>query len=58
MKSRFTIQTSTKSHCGECDGYLDLLCKDNPSLHSLMFWICWHCKRVTQVGVGPVERED
>ncbi len=55
---KFTIQTTEKSHCGICNGYLDLLCENSlTKVHLVMFWICWPCKRVTEVGVGEVPRE-
>ena len=53
----WTIQTTTKSHCGHCMGYLDLLCEDYPAPGSPMFYICWTCKKVLQAGEGEVRRE-
>jgi hypothetical protein len=59
MKNKFTIQTTTKSHCGTCHGYLDLLCEASlTKKHLTMFFICWPCKRVLQVGIGDVPREE
>lgn len=55
--NQWTIQTTTKSHCGQCDRYLDLLCRDQPTKRSPMFYICWHCQRIFVAGVGQVKRE-
>ena len=61
-RTRWVISTSSKSHCGRCDGYLDMLTSDNdlsPSNTNPWFWICWKCHRVCLVGVedGDVRRE-
>lgn len=54
----FTIQTTEKSHCGQCNGPLDLLIEDNLNKKNLfIFYICWPCKRVVQAGFGDVPRE-
>ncbi len=58
FKIHYTIQTTTKSHCGNCHTYLDLLCEDNLNKKTpTMFYICWRCKRVYEVGAGEVPRE-
>jgi len=56
---KLTIQTSTKSHCGTCNGYLDLVFEDNlRKKRPMILSICWACKRVFIAGQGEVPRCD
>lgn len=59
--AQWVIQAAPKSHCRQCGGPIDLL---TPELRMgglprvPMFYICWACKQVSEVGVGPVQREE
>lgn len=53
--SEFVIQKTNGSFCYKCNKKVDLLISDNMRVDA-MFYICWNCKSVAQVGVGPVER--
>lgn len=58
---KYVIQKTNKSFCYKCNKKVDLLASDNLTSDNLredaMFYICWNCKTVAQVGVGPVKRE-
>jgi hypothetical protein len=56
MSDDYVIQKSSSSLCGQCEKPLDLLCFE--FAEGPMFYICWFCKRVTEVGKGEVRRED
>jgi rRNA maturation endonuclease Nob1 len=66
MKSTYVVQRDEKSFCPKCGKSVDLLC--NSSIEPFIwpwdpekrpwFYVCWACKHIAQVGVGPVEREE
>jgi len=43
-----------KSFCRTCHGKAMLLCSD---LATPAFYICWSCRMVAEVGVGPIQKE-
>lgn len=55
MQSTYVIQNAYKTHCPKCSGPVALLCHEMMSKRSPMFYICWTCRWVTQVGKGPVQ---
>jgi len=60
----YVIQKDEHSLCKSCEGPMDLLCEKYPTVATSLlfyrpwFYICWNCKLVSQVGTGPVQRED
>lgn len=65
MESDYIIETEEKSFCPKCHQRVDLLApgvsyanRSNAPDKTPWFYICWACKFVAQVGVGPVGRED
>jgi uncharacterized protein with PIN domain len=62
LKSNYIIQSAYKSHCPKCNKIVDLLCTDEDMLQALKrkhwFYICWHCRKVFELGKGEVKRED
>jgi hypothetical protein len=54
----YVIQKTDGSYCPKCYQLLDLLIKDKPSKEEPMFYICFDCVKVFQIGVGEVRRED
>lgn len=57
MKSNYVLQLDEKSFCPQCEKPVDLLCDNEGNVRKPWFYICWACKTVAQVGVGPVGRE-
>ena len=55
--SKFIITQTPKSHCPQCGGSVVLLAREDMAKSAPMFYICWTCNLVSQVGVGPVQRE-
>lgn len=55
--STYTVFKDEHSKCPMCDEYLTLLSPRNATQKKPWFYICWLCKNVTQVGVGPVREE-
>lgn len=55
-KSRYEIQATEKSFCPDCHQPVDMMADDSTSLSRSWFYICWACKKVFEIGVGPVER--
>jgi DNA-directed RNA polymerase subunit RPC12/RpoP len=53
----YIIQTAESSRCPLCNGKVDLLCPGDLR-KGPMFYICFDCKTVAKVGVGPVKREE
>lgn len=59
MGTKYVIQKASMSHCPDCNDAVDLLCPAGFEAWAIpTFYICWACKKVFQVGMGPVERED
>ena len=56
--SNYVVQGTTKSVCPACASPVDLLCPKSGNTFKPWFYICWLCKSITQVGVGPVIREE
>jgi len=42
-----------KSFCPHCSRNVELLCSD--AKNSPMFYICWDCKLIAEVGIGEVK---
>ncbi len=53
MSSPYILMPMPQSFCQKCHQKVSLLCGETHSLPS--FFICWNCKSVAEVGVGPVE---
>jgi hypothetical protein len=55
---KYVIQKTTGSYCPHCDGLVHLLIEEVPMapVRLPMFYICFECETVLQVGVGEVER--
>jgi hypothetical protein len=56
MKSHWVVQKAENTTCSTCTYTVDLLCRVDGVMKQA-FYICWECKAVAQVGVGPVPRE-
>jgi DNA-directed RNA polymerase subunit RPC12/RpoP len=55
MVSKWIMQESKGSTCPSCKKKtVDLLC---PASLSVAFYICWTCKTIAEVGIGPVIRD-
>lgn len=52
----YVITLTTKTHCPTCNKLVDLLTK-NWSMNKPMFYICWDCRKIFEVGKGEVRRE-
>ena len=46
------------SFCPDCKGDVSLLCPIKLRTPAPSFYICWECKRVFQVGAGPVRKSE
>ena len=59
MKSTFVLQIDEKSYCKYCGKNVELLCHDMITVHGTrpMFYICFDCRKVFEVGKGEVPRE-
>jgi hypothetical protein len=57
-KSNYVRLLTTKSHCGECDGYLTLIQHREMRPTAPMFYICWECQNVIEAGVGDIVEEE
>lgn len=55
--SPYIVQPTGKSFCPNCGQPVDLLCRDDGGM-DLAFYICFACRWIGQVGVGPVPRLD
>lgn len=59
--SRYRLQATPKSRCGNCHATVFLLCPRFPFEDEPMFYLCAKCGRISQAGVGeiaPPEVED
>jgi transcription elongation factor Elf1 len=56
MTSRWIVQKAEGTSCPVCKSTADILCRIDGVMRQA-FYICWTCKSVAQVGVGPVPRE-
>ena len=57
MLSTYVLQQADKSTCPLCGQHLSLLCDHKGNVKKPWFYICWTCRNITQVGVGPVVEE-
>jgi|HubBroStandDraft_4_1064222.scaffolds.fasta_scaffold116597_6 hypothetical protein len=57
MQSDYVFAYTEKSKCPSCDRRLVLLQDKRIRVRVPMFFICWTCQRVSQVGKGEVLRE-
>lgn len=57
MNSGYLIQPALKTHCNNCGAPVWLLCNKDMPRHSPAFYICFNCRRTTQIGVGIVREE-
>jgi len=58
--SPYIVQAATMSKCPMCGQALALLCDQKGDLNNKTkpwFYICWLCRNISQVGVGPVTEE-
>ena len=55
MREKYVIQLASSSHCPNCKKTVDLLCGEGVKFDPA-FYICWGCRTVAQVGVGPVQQ--
>jgi hypothetical protein len=57
-KSPYVVQPDGHTMCPSCHKHVDLLCEEFPPRRLRpWFYICWNCKTIVQLGVGPVRRE-
>jgi hypothetical protein len=59
MVSKWIMQESKGSTCPSCKKTVDLLCPASLSVafYTVAFYICWTCKTIAEVGIGPVLRD-
>ena len=55
---KYILQNAEKSFCSECHEPIDMLADYYMAQARPSFYICWPCKKVWQIGVGPIERDD
>lgn len=53
--SKYILVSTTQSYCPDCHVTVDLLCHAD-IIRAASFYICFICRKVFQVGVGPVNR--
>lgn len=56
QENPYVMQYDEKSFCKKCGKNVELLVQENPVPHRPMFYICFHCMDVAEVGVGEVKR--
>jgi hypothetical protein len=57
MLKYIIIQLAERTTCSTCHNKIDLLCHESMKPGAAAFLICWNCRTIDQVGVGPVKRE-
>ena len=55
--SKYVLQSAEKSFCPKCGKEVHLLCPVNERFGGPSFYICFHCKYIGEVGVGPIRVE-
>lgn len=58
MKSKYVTQVTERSVCPICNKHLTFLCHARTVEGQPMFYICWNCRTVAEVGKGPVPQEE
>lgn len=58
--SAYILQPSDKTLCPSCKTHVDMVATRSGKLDGRhpWFYVCWTCRAITQVGVGPVLREE
>jgi hypothetical protein len=56
--STYVVQPDPKTKCPMCGRPVDMLCDHKGNVRKPWFYICWFCRNVVQLGVGPVTREE
>lgn len=51
--SPYLLQPAHTSVCSTCRRSVDLLCRRDGAM-DVAFYICWACRQISHVGVGPV----
>jgi uncharacterized protein with PIN domain len=57
MLSKYTIISTTKSRCPECNNLVDMLGHSIRITNHPIFYICWTCHRVYEIGKGEALRD-
>lgn len=57
-RNAYVLQHDKGAFCSVCGHTLDILCKAFPPVRSVMFYICWNCRRVIRIGFDEVKRVD
>lgn len=52
--STYVVQNDENTKCPLCGQRVQLLCDRRGNLRKPWFYICWLCRNIVQVGVGPV----
>jgi hypothetical protein len=55
MEKPYLLQPAPQSYCPRCLQPVELLC--NEAMTGPSFYICFPCRFIGQVGVGPVHKE-
>lgn len=58
MNSKYVLQKMEKSHCPKCLKLVWLLVYDERPVGTPSFFICFECRQIWQVGVGPVVKTE
>lgn len=56
--SHYLIHTADWSICPQCKKKVEMLARARRLQTAPSFWICWDCRRVWQIGRGPVQNLD
>jgi len=54
-KSKYIFQPADDTRCEFCHNIVFLLCREDLKEDKPMFYICFHCKTIAEVGIGPVK---
>lgn len=57
LPSWYSLRPVTHSKCPSCKQVMEMLIDPGRVNNSPYFYICWTCRSIGHVGVGPVVRE-
>jgi hypothetical protein len=55
--STYIVQAALNAKCPLCGQPVDMLCDHKGNIKKPWFFVCWTCRNITQIGVGPVTEE-
>jgi predicted RNA-binding Zn-ribbon protein involved in translation (DUF1610 family) len=54
----YILQKADNTLCPNCGKTVQLLCKESLFSTGSMFYICWFCEKIFQVGIGEVKKAE